>query len=140
MNFRGTKHAAYLKYESGKESRGASVGPSATEPCSITLTTDACWPVTMECLHPGFPHLFPLLALLPGVRGGRGEEGAGSYHGVKVVVCPGVRLEGWLSLFCPLLPWWCVQGVCTVHCFYSLFFRCGCCFSVFLYLFVHNLH
>ena len=75
MNFRGTKHAAYLKYESGKESRGASVGPSTTEPCSITLTPDACWPVTMECLHPGFPQLFPLLALLPGVRGGRDEEG-----------------------------------------------------------------
>ena len=110
------------------------MGPRATEPCSITLGPAACWPVTMECLHPGFPHLFPLLALLPGVRGGRGEEGAGSYHGVKVGVCPGVRLEGWLTLFCPLLPRWCVQGVCTIHCFYSLLFRCGCCFSVFLYL------
>ena len=71
---------------------------------------------------------FPLLALLPGVRGTRGEEGAGSFHGVKVGVCPGARLEGWFSLFCPLLPWWYVQGACTVHCFYSLLFRSGSCF------------
>ena len=82
---------------------------------------------------------FPLLALLPGVRGTRGEEGAGSFRGVKVGCVQGPDWRGGLVYFAHCFP----GGVYKEHAQYTAFTpyssEVAAAFLVFLYLFVHNL-
>ena len=66
-------------------------------------------------LQQGGSELIQQVPLL--VRSLRGEGGgwrAGSLHGVRVGVCPGLGLEGWLRGFAHPLWGWCVQRACAV--------------------------